>query len=78
MIEDIRKHLGSYDIIRRTQELLAIHFPYSQKLLRVREYLTGFYLNGGGEEKTEASDEEIDDEYLPACCRNGQPHKHPV
>jgi hypothetical protein len=30
------------------------------------------------EEKREASDEELDDEYLPACCRNKHPHHHPV
>jgi hypothetical protein len=29
-------------------------------------------------EEERASDEEIDDEYLPACCRNGKPHSHPV
>jgi hypothetical protein len=29
-------------------------------------------------EKTEASDEDIDDEYLPPCCRNRRPHSHPV
>jgi len=29
------------------------------------------------EEEKEASDE-FDDEYLPACCRNGRPHTHPV
>ena len=26
----------------------------------------------------EASCEESDDEYLPTCCRNGNPHRHPV
>jgi hypothetical protein len=26
----------------------------------------------------EASCEELDDEYLPTCCRNGGPHRHPV
>jgi hypothetical protein len=26
----------------------------------------------------EASCEELDDEYLPTCCRNGDPHRHPV
>ena len=30
------------------------------------------------EEKPVASDEEFDDEYLPACCRNDRTHKHPV
>ena len=30
------------------------------------------------DEKEQASDEELDDEYLPACCRNGKPHNHPV
>jgi hypothetical protein len=30
------------------------------------------------EEKPEASNDEIDDEYLPACCRNGKGHSHPV
>lgn len=25
-----------------------------------------------------AKDKELDDEYLPACCRNGRPHSHPV
>jgi hypothetical protein len=28
-------------------------------------------------EETVAS-EDLDDEYLPACCRNGKPHSHPV
>ena len=26
----------------------------------------------------EASCEELDDEYLPTCCRNGDPHRHAV
>ena len=26
----------------------------------------------------EKSREELDDEYLPTCCRNGNPHRHPV
>ena len=26
----------------------------------------------------EASCEELDDEYLPTCCRNGNPHHHRV
>jgi hypothetical protein len=26
----------------------------------------------------EASYEELDDEYLPTCCRNGNPHRHPI
>ena len=26
----------------------------------------------------EASCEELDDEYLPTCCRNGNPHLHSV
>jgi hypothetical protein len=30
------------------------------------------------DEKKEAGEEELDDEYLPACCRNGKPHTHPV
>jgi hypothetical protein len=30
------------------------------------------------EKKPQASDNELDDEYLPACCRNGGPHNHPV
>ena len=30
------------------------------------------------EEKPEASSDELDDEYLPACCRNGGAHTHPV
>jgi len=30
------------------------------------------------EEKTATNDEEVDDEYLPACCRNGKEHRHPV
>jgi hypothetical protein len=25
-----------------------------------------------------ASCEELDDEYLPTCCRNGNPHRHSV
>jgi len=25
-----------------------------------------------------ASCEELDDEYLPTCCRNSNPHRHPV
>jgi len=36
-------------------------------------------LDGGSpEEKKKTSEQEFDDEYLPACCRNGQSHKHPV
>ena len=30
------------------------------------------------EEKPAAEDAEFDDEYLPACCRNGKVHRHPV
>jgi hypothetical protein len=30
------------------------------------------------EEKPAANDAELDDEYLPACCRNGKEHRHPV
>jgi len=30
------------------------------------------------EEKPAADEAEIDDEYLPACCRNGKAHSHPV
>jgi len=26
----------------------------------------------------EASCEQLDDEYLPTCCRNGNPHSHSV
>jgi len=26
----------------------------------------------------EASCEQLDDEYLPTCCRNGNPHCHPM
>jgi hypothetical protein len=30
------------------------------------------------EEKPAAEEAELDDEYLPACCRNGKEHRHPV
>jgi hypothetical protein len=30
------------------------------------------------EEKPAAEKAEFDDEYLPACCRNGKEHRHPV
>ena len=33
--------------------------------------------NLNGSPKTNIS-EELDDEYLPACCRNGRPHYHPT
>jgi len=30
------------------------------------------------EEKSAADEAEFDDEYLPACCRNGKAHNHPT
>jgi len=29
-------------------------------------------------EREKEAGEELDDEYLPACCRNGKPHNHPT
>ena len=56
-------------VLRETESIL----PVSDGIIEPTVYGTMF---DGGSKKT--ADEELDDEYLPACCRNGKPHSHPT
>ena len=56
-------------VLRAVESILPIH----DRIRGSTRY--GTMLDGGSKETV---DNELDDEYLPSCCRNGRPHSHPV